>query len=158
MTLRNMPGSTPVVDFDYFHFEGVGYNYDIAKELALLLIDEADLDELKGIFNDMEAWDSAVGTGGTGENYPCPSQASQRASLACVFASYANRKYQSCYLSLFEFQCLKTLLEKLDDWGVPDHREKIYDRQLEVLTMVCNEFEKVYARENPSYIFTLLKK
>jgi hypothetical protein len=64
MTLRNMPGNTPVVDFDYFHFEGVGYNFDIAKELALLLIDNVDVDELKGIFNDMEVWDSSVGTGG----------------------------------------------------------------------------------------------
>lgn len=25
-------GKNPVVDFDYFHFENMGFNYDLAKE------------------------------------------------------------------------------------------------------------------------------
>lgn len=159
MPKLTLPGATPVIDFDYFHFEGVGYNYDIAKELAIILIDESSIDELKGIYDDNERWDSSVGSGGSGSNFSCPSQASQRACLANHFASYANRRYESCYLSLYEFNCLKTLLDYLvDDCFVQQHRQKIYDRQVELLTMVCDEFEKEYYRKNPEYLFTLINK
>ena len=47
-------GKNQLVDFDYFHFENMGFNYDLAKELAIILIDYADIDELKGIYNDAE--------------------------------------------------------------------------------------------------------
>ena len=155
----HMPGRTPVVDFDYFHFEGVGYNYDIAKELAVILIDEINIDELKGMHEDNERWDSSVGTGGSGSNYSCPSQGAQRATLANHFASYANRKYQSCYLTLYEFTCLKTLLTYLEeDCFPPNHREKLHDEKIELLKQVCDEFEQAYVKENPEYYFTLLKK
>ena len=157
MPKLEMPGATPVIDFDYFHFEDVGYNYDIAKELAIILIDESDMDELKGIYDDNQRWNSSVGSGGTGSNFSCPSQGAQRACLANHFASYANRRYESCYLSLYEFECLKTLLNYLeDDCFVQQHRQKIYDRQVELLTMVCNEFQKEYVRKNPEYMFTLI--
>lgn len=156
---NTMPGSTPVVDFDYFHFDGHGFNYEIAKSLSVLLIQETNVDELKSIYNENEKWDSSVGTGGTGSNYNCPSQSSQRACLASHFASYALRKYQSCYLSLYEYYCLKDLLTYMDEDCFPSqHREKIHDANVKLLTDVVSEFEKAYVKENPSFLFTLLKK
>ena len=157
MTKLEIPGATPVVDFYNFHFEDVVYNYDIAKELAIILIDESDIDELKGIYDDNQRWDSSVGSGGTGSNFSCPSQGAQRACLANSLVGYANRKYESCYLSLYEFNCLKTLLNYLeDDCFMPAYRQKIYDRQVEVLTLVCNEFQKEYVRKNPEYLFKFM--
>lgn len=149
-----------VVDFDYFYFEGVGFNYDIAKELAVILIDEINIDELKGMHEENERWDSSVGTGGSGSNYVCPSQGAQRATLASHFASYANRKYQSCYLSLYEFSCLKTLLDYLEEDWYPEgnHMEKLQNKKIELLTQVCDEFEKAYVKQNPEYYFTMLLK
>jgi hypothetical protein len=148
----------PVVDFNYFWFESDKDNREIAKEIAIILIDETDTDEIKGIFNDDKLWDSSVGTGGTGGNFPCPSQASQRASLASHFASYANRKYTSCYLSLYELTCLQELITYMEeDYFPADHRQKIHDAAVDLLKETCRLFVKAYVKVDPAYHFTILK-
>lgn len=148
----------PVVDFDYFWFESDKPNREIAKELATILIDEVDIDELKGIFNDDKLWNSSVGTGGSGGNYPCTSQSAQRATLASHFASYANRKHTSCYLSLYELTCLQELVTYMeDDYFPADHREKIHNTAIGLLKETCRLFVKAYVKEDPTYHFTLLK-
>lgn len=150
-------GKNPVVDFDYFHFENMGFNYDLAKELAIILIDYADIDELKGIYNDVERFNSSIGTGGSGSNYACPSLASQRACLAGHFASYANRKYESCFLSKFEYQCLVDLLNYLEeDCFPPQHRAHIHDRQIEILKMVIDKFKREYHKVDKEFFLELL--
>jgi hypothetical protein len=147
-----------VVDFDYFWFEGNTDNRKIAKELASILIDEIDIDELKGIFNDDKLWDSSVGTGGTGGNYRCTSQSAQRATLASHFASYANRKYTSCYLSLYELTCLQELITYMEeDYFPADHRQKIHDAAVDLLKETCRLFVKAYVKVDPAYHFTILK-
>jgi len=152
-------GENPTVDFDYFHFEGYGYNYAIAKELAIILMDESNIDELKGSYNEDTLWNSSIGTGGSGGNYRCPSQSAQRASLASHFSSYALRRYQSCYLTLYEYECLRIILIELEDnYYEGSHREKIHGDTILLIKTVCSEFEKAYAMKNPAFLFTMLKR
>lgn len=153
-------GATPTIDFDYFHFEEHGWNYDVAKELSVLLIDNVNIDELRNLtdLNEHGQWDSSVGTGGTGWNMLAPTKAAQRAILASHFSSYARRQYSSCFLTLFEYQCLKDLLTEIEECNYADHRQKIYDADIKLLTEVCNEFVKNYTRKNPEYLFTILKE
>jgi hypothetical protein len=154
----NFSDDRPVVDFDYFWFESDKDNREVAKEIAMILIDETDVDELKGMFNEDKLWDSSVGTGGSGGNYPCTSQSAQRATLASHFASYANRKYTSCYLSLYELTCLQELVTYMeDDCSPAQHREKIHNAAVDLLKETCQLFIKAYVKEDPTYHFTLLK-
>jgi hypothetical protein len=150
----------PVVDFDYFYFDQEGYrnNRDLAAKLALILIANAGIDDLHGI-NDEEGvyFDSSVGTGGGGFNFACPNKGSQRACLASLFASYSHREYQSCYLSIYEYQCLKELLDDIDDDCPPSHRERQIKQNVDLLNQVLRKFEIEYTKEVPGFLFTLLK-
>ena len=148
----------PVVDFHHFWFESDKDNREIAKEIAIILIDETDIDELKGMFDDDKLWNSSVGTGGSGGNYPCTSQSAQRATLASHFASYGNRKYTSCYLSLYELNCLQELVTYLEEECNPaEYRQKIHDAAVDLLKETCRLFEKAYVRVDPTHYFTILK-
>ena len=151
----------PVIDFDYFYFDQEGYrnNHKIASELAVILMAYTNIDDLHG-FNDEEGvyYNSTVGTGGSGMNYACASLGSQRACLASHFASYAQRHYQSCYLALAEYECLKELVNYLeDDYYPPQHREKQVKANIDLLNQVLRKFEIEYAKEVPGFLFTLLK-
>lgn len=149
----------PVVDFDYFHFDDDAYNYKKAEQIAVLLMANTNIDELHGILEDEEKlWPSTIGTGGSGMNYACTSQGVQRACLASHLSSYAQRQYQSCYLGLSEYECLKNLLTYLEeDYGVAHHREKIQDQNIQLLEQVCGKFEIEYTKRVPGFLFTLLK-
>ena len=154
----SMLDERPVVDFNYFYFERDLSNQQIAKEIAIILIDETDTDEIKGIYNDDKLWDSSVGTGGTGGNYPCTSQSAQRATLASHFASYGNRKYTSCYLALYELTCLQELLTYMEeDYSTPEYRQNIHDAAVDLLKETCRLFVKAYVKVDPAYHFTILK-
>jgi hypothetical protein len=159
MARIEMPGESPVIDFDYFHFDDDAYNYKKAEQLAVLLMSHVNIDELHGIlFEDEKLWDSTVGTGGSGMNYACPSQGAQRACLASHFSSYAQRQYQSCYLGLPEYECLKDLLTYFEeDYNPAPHREKIQEQNIKLLEQVCRKFEIEYTKEVPGFLFTLLK-
>ena len=149
----------PVVDFDYFHFDESAYNYKRAEQLAIVLMAHTNIDDLHG-FNDDEDkfWSSTVGTGGNGMNMPCSSQGAQRACLASHFSSYAQRQYQSCYLALAEYECLKDLLTYLEeDYNPAPHREKICNENIMLLEQVCRKFEVEYTKQVPGFLFTLLK-
>jgi hypothetical protein len=149
----------PVIDFDYFHFDDDAYNYKRAEQLAVLLMSHVNIDDLHG-HNDDEnkLWGSTVGTGGSGMNYACSSQGAQRACLASHFSSYAQRQYQSCYLGLPEYECLKDLLTYFEeDYGVAQHREKIHNQNVKLLEQVCRKFEIEYTKKVPGFLFTLLK-
>ena len=153
----------PVVDFDYFYFsdEDGGYHntHKFAGELAVILMAYVNIDDLHGI-NDEEGvyYPSSVGTGGSGMNYNTPSVGAQRACLASHFASYAHRHYESCYLALAEYQCLKELADYLEDeYFPPQHREKLVKQSIELLNKVIRKFEVEYAKEVPGFLFTLLK-
>ena len=153
-------GATPTIDFDYFHFEEHAWNYNIARELAVLLIDYVNVDELNNI-TDLDKqgdWASSVGTGGTGWNVGSPTRSAQRACLANHFSSYARRVYSSCYLTLYEYQCLKDLLEEIEESNYADHRKQIYLADVKLLTDVCIEFKKQYLRKNPEYLFVILSE
>lgn len=153
-------GVIPTIDFDYFHFAEHGWNYNIAKELAVLLIDNVNIDELRNLtdINEKGLWDSSVGTGGTGWNMMAPTKAAQRSILASHFSSYARKQYSSCYLSLYEYQCLKDLLQDIEDSNYGDHRKHIYEADIKLLAEVCAEFKREYLRKNPEYLFTILSE
>jgi len=148
-----------VVDFEDFHFEGVGYNHPIAKKLSLLLIDEIDVDDLRG-FNDTDSMiPSSVGSGRSENGFLCPTESSARAILASHLASYANRKYRSCYLALPEYELLKRLLTYLEeDYYPPGYRNDIHEDNIELLKMVISEFEKEYVRKDPEFLFKVIQK
>lgn len=148
----------PVVDFDYFYFEDKN-THTLAGELAVILMAYTDIDDLHGI-NDVDGvyYPSTVGTGGSGMNYAVNSIGAQRACLAGHFSSYAHRHYESCFLGLAEYQCLKELANYLEDeYCPPSHREKIVNQTIETLNKVIRKFEVEYAKEVPGFLFTLLK-
>lgn len=155
MPILELPGSSPVVDFDYFNL-GSGFNYDKAEILSAILIANASIDDIHG-FNDQEGvyFASTVGTGVSGYNFNCSSLGAQRACLASYLSSYAHRHHQSCYLGLAEYQCLYELLEDLD--YPPQHREKLNNEHCELINKVLRQFEIHYAKEVPGFLFTLLK-
>lgn len=153
-------GAIPTIDFDYFNFEEQGFNYKIARDLAVLLIDKVDIDELKGLvtYEEDKTWSSSVGTGGTGWDMSSPTKSSQRACLASHFSNYARRQYSSCFLTLYEYQCLKELLEEIEESNYASHRQQIYDADIKLLKEVCSEFKKQYVRKNPEYLLTILSE
>jgi hypothetical protein len=159
MPKLKIPGESPVVDFDYFRIEkNTSYNYDIASKLATILMAETNIDDLHG-FNDVDGifYASTVGTGGSGMNMACFSLGAQRACLASLFSSYAQRHHTSCHLAIAEYECLKVLLEEFEDGNHASHRDKLINENIELLSKVCHAFELAYAREVPGFLFTLIK-
>ena len=155
--IRKAIGAYPTVDFDYFHFPKSTNNRVVARELAVLLMAHINIDELH-FTHDIEDWPSSVGTGGTGSNYSCPSQAAQRSCLASLFSSYAYQQHQSCYISLKEYQCLIDLLQYFEeDYSWSQHQEKLYQGAIDLLKMTCKCFEQAYIREDPGFLFKLIK-
>jgi hypothetical protein len=159
MTQIKMPGESPVVDFDYFRFSETAYNYNHARDLAVLLMAHVNIDDLHG-FNDEEGvyFPSTVGTGGAGMNMPTTNRGAQQSCLASHFSSYYQRQYQSCYLGLPEYQCLRELLVYLnDDYNPAPHRNNIHTKNIELLSETCRQFELAYVKEDPGFLFNLIK-
>jgi len=151
-------GAKPVVDFDYFHFPIDLNNRKIAEKLTVILMAYTSVDELHNIVNDNESWPSTVGTGGSGWNYACSSQSAQRSCLASYFSSYAYGQHTSCFLGLPEYQCLKDLLRYLEEDSLMDHRYQMINEAIELIKMTCACFEMRYLREEPGFLFELIKK
>ena len=151
-------GAKPVVDFDYFRFSKPVSNYEIARKLVVVLMAFTDIDQLHGL-HDEESWPSTVGTGGSGWNFACPSQAAQRSCLASLFSSYVYQRHQSCHMGLPEYQCLKDLLRYLEEEYNPmDHQSKLINEGIEAIKMTCKCFEQAYMREEPGFLFEILKQ
>jgi hypothetical protein len=146
------------VDFDRFDLD-TGFNYEPAKELCWILMSYQNIDELTFFEHvDEFKYETSIGTGGSGSTYKVQTLAQQRSLLASHFASYASKEFTSCSLSLAEYNCLKDMLEyMIDDICVPNHRKKIVEQQIDLLKKVCSEFEKIYVKKDPSFLFTMLK-
>ena len=155
-----MPNETPTIDFDDLHFPDAGFNYQIAADIAVILMDNCCVDDLRG-FNNLEGkweWPSSIGTGG-GWDMPCPTQSAQRACLAAHLSSWSRRKYTSCLLSIREYQCIKDLLNYLkDECFPPNHRIKHYEQEIELLSNFCHEFEQNYLKVDKKFLFTIIKE
>ena len=154
-----LPGHIESVDFDYFTFEGHGFNHDIARELCTVLMAYTNIDDLHG-FNNVEGvyYDSAVGTGGS-MNFKCESVGIQRACLASLFASYSQRQYHTCSLTIYEYRCMRDLLNYLEeDYWPAEHRVALVDQNIRVLKECCNEFERAYVRVEPGFLFDIIKE
>lgn len=113
---------------------------------------------------DASTWEhkTTVGTGGGGMVWRVPTVGMQRMVLAQHFASYGLRHYQSCYLSIHEYHCLKQLLQYLKDeyngafgdWK----KQQNHIQSVALLEDVCDVFRTEYAKDVPAFIFELLKE
>ena len=150
----------PTVDFDNFHFENHGYNYQVAKELSVMLLISINVEELRNYFDDdtKDQWPSIVGSGNTGWNMSAPSCSAQWAILASMFSSYARKQHSGCFLSLYEYQCIKDLLVVFEEELVATHREALHLRDIKLLKEFCKEFKEAYLKDNPEYIFDILRE
>ena len=161
--------SRPVVDFDMFDFDeasetglltmDVLHTRDVASRLAEVLIAHVSQDDLQFTteFDDKNQWLTTAGTGGSGMYMPCATQAHQRAILASHFASYALSHYQSCYLGIPDYECLRDLLTDLDDTGLQGIRLRMSRQNQRLLKRTCEEFEQRYAEEDPTFLFQYIK-
>ncbi len=156
-----LPGHIDLtVDFDYLHFEGHGFNRQVAIEISAILMANSSIDDLRGLYNDDDkpwTFASTVGSGGS-MNMPCANQSQQRALLASHFASYAKRHYSHCYLSEHEYRCLKELADELDDNYVSSHREEIERQDLKLLQECCQQLARELAEQDPRFLIDLIKE
>jgi len=89
----------------------------------------------------------------------CNSVGVQRALLAANFASYAQKQYKSCWISIHEYNCIAEVLKYLrDDYYPADHRKQIVDSNIAIMEEFCSEFRKAYAQVEPSFLFEVLKE
>jgi hypothetical protein len=159
----------PTVDFDFFDFDegsevglvttGPVSNTAVAGKLAELLIAHASQDDLQFTteFDDKNQWLTTAGTGGSGMYMPCATQAHQRAVLASHFATYALRHYESCFLGIPDYECLRDLLEDLDAVGLQGQRLTQMKQSWRLVKKCCQEFEERYAQEDPTFLFQYIK-
>lgn len=155
-----LPGHIDLnIDFDDLRFENHGFNYQVAKEISAILMANLNIDDLRGLYNDDGPWtfDSTVGTGGS-MNMRCANLAQQRALLASHLSSYAKRQYNHCYLSVYEYRCLKELLIELRDDGVAPHRERIHNEDIALLQECCQQFAKELAEQDPTFLMEVIKE
>lgn len=155
----------PVVDFDFFNCDGgildttPQRNQQVAGQIALMLLTKTCQDTLQWTTEFEETpWYTTAGTGGSGMNMACMTQAHQRAILASHFADYSQFRYESCYLGLADYRCLCTLLEDLEDYGLQGMRKRQLDANISLLTRVIAEFADLYAKEDPEFMFEYIKK
>ena len=157
------PTNHEVVDFDLFDLdEPFHNNTQTALQLSNLLSAYSSVDDIICLDPDSSTWQhrSIVGTGGGSMAWHLPNRGLQRMVLATHFASYGLHHYQSCYLSIYEYQCLKQLLTYIQDESSPGsdwNQQQIYNRSCAVLQQVCWQFEKAYSQAAPEFLFELLK-
>jgi hypothetical protein len=153
-----MPGRVNNVDFADFHFENHGWNYEVAKDIAAVLLAFTDLDDIRG-FNDVEDvyYDSTVGTGGD-MNMRCRNIGIQRVLLATLLASYSQKQHSHCYVSVFEYRCVVDLLAYLEnDYWPADHQIRQIEKSIALLKQFVAEFRQAYVRVEPGFVFELIK-
>jgi len=158
------PGNEHVVDFDYFHLEEPFHNTnETALKLASVLSAFTSVDDVICMDTDVDTWEhqSTVGTGGGSMVWRLPNQGLQRMTLASHFASYGLRHYQSCYLSVYEYYCLKDLLTYLKEDYNGGHgdwkQQQLHIENVAILEEVCSAFRKAYANDVPEFLFEILK-
>ena len=108
------PWNEEVVDFDYFNLTRPFQNtHEIALKLSVMLSASANIDDVICMDTDVTTWNykTTVGTGGGSMVFRVPTQGIQRMTLASLFAGYGLQQYQSCYLSVHEYYCLKDLFD-----------------------------------------------
>jgi hypothetical protein len=153
-----MPGQIKDVDFADFHFEDHGWNYEVAKDIAAVLLSFSDIDDVRG-YNDVEGvyYDSTVGTGGN-MNMRCNSIGIQRVLLATLLASYSQKQHSHCYVSVFEYRCIVNLLAYLeDDYWPSEHQIKQMEKNIGLLKEFVTEFKQAYIQVEPGFVFELIK-
>ena len=153
-----MPEVIRDVDFADFHFEGHGWNYAVARDMATMLLAFSDIDDIRG-FNDVEDvyYDSTVGTGGN-MNMRCTSRGIQRVLLAALFASYAQKQHSHCHISLFEYRCVVDLLTYLqDEYWPADHMIKQMQHNIDLLKEFVAEFRTAYTKVEPGFLLEIIK-
>lgn len=153
-----LPGHIDLnLDFDDFRFQGHGFNHEVAKNLSSILLSNTNIDELRGFHESTGRFDTTVGTGAS-MNWPVDNISLQRTLLASHFACYAQRQYSHCSLTIYEYHCLKNLLDELIDDVVASHREKIHEANIILLKSVCQQFAKDYAALDPAFLMTIIKE
>jgi hypothetical protein len=145
------------LNFDDFRFEGHGFNYEVAKNLSSILLSTVDVDDLRGFNESTGQFDTTVGTGAS-MNWPVDNVSLQRTLLALHFSSYAQRRYSSCNLTIYEYYCLKNLLDEFLDDVVASHREQLHEANITLLKSLCQQFAKDYAALDPTFLMTILKE
>jgi hypothetical protein len=134
----------------------------LANALALCLMTYTSIDDYHAPddWSVDSPWTSTVGTGGSGMVFRVATQGYQRSMLAAHFASYGSCQYDSCYLGLPEYQCLKELYRYLtEDFSPSGHygENEMYDYHLDILKDTLNEFKVRYAKVDEHFLFELLK-